>query len=329
MKPKASIVLPVYNGEKHICSTLYSILSQSIKDFEFIVVDDGSTDSTPEVIKELISKNKNKKIRLIQQKNEGIAIATNVGIKVARSDIICCVDSDILLERNWLKKVLMEFKDPSVGAVGGFIKTANPSSFWARMIGYDLEYRYQRIKSKYVDHISTCNIAYSRKALNDVGLFDETFKYGQDNDMSYRLIKKRYKLILLKDAECKHFWEETLSGYIEQRYHGALARMDIIKKHRDRIIGDKISGLNFILQVPFTLLLILSFLISFFSSSLLVLPLILLIGVLSFSIQEAFYLTKIKKDVSCLLIPPIFLIRDIIWAYALVVWTVKQINIFK
>jgi glycosyltransferase involved in cell wall biosynthesis len=88
--PAVSVVMPVYNGESHLCEAIDSILGQSFVDFEFIIVDDGSTDSSARIVKAY----RDPRIRLVQQENSGIAIALNKGIKLARGEYIARMDAD-------------------------------------------------------------------------------------------------------------------------------------------------------------------------------------------------------------------------------------------
>jgi glycosyltransferase involved in cell wall biosynthesis len=90
MIPDISVVMPVYNGQEFLNKAIESILGQSFNNFEFIIVDDGSTDKS----KEIIHSYNDKRIRILEQKNSGVAIALNNGIKVSRSGFIARMDSD-------------------------------------------------------------------------------------------------------------------------------------------------------------------------------------------------------------------------------------------
>ncbi len=98
-----SVVVPVYNVEKYISHCLDSIIKQK-GDFEIIIVDDGSTDSTPKIIKEYAQKHSN--IKLITQKNQGVSSARNRGLKASSSKYITFVDSDDWLEPNAFSKAI-------------------------------------------------------------------------------------------------------------------------------------------------------------------------------------------------------------------------------
>ncbi len=97
-KPKFSIIVPVYNTEKYLERCLDSIKEQTISDYEVIVVNDGSTDNSKDIIKKYPYK-------VINQKNQGLSMARNNGVKEARGEYIIFLDSDDYLEKNLLKKI--------------------------------------------------------------------------------------------------------------------------------------------------------------------------------------------------------------------------------
>lgn len=99
-----SIIIPVYNSEKYLEKCLNSLLIQQEKNFELIIVNDGSTDSSKSIIDKYIKKNKSRmKIKFIDQKNAGVSVARNNGINLAESDYILFLDSDDFLENNTIK----------------------------------------------------------------------------------------------------------------------------------------------------------------------------------------------------------------------------------
>lgn len=98
---KISIIIPVYNRERHLKECVNSILLSVEENVEIIIVDDGSTDRTPEICQEL-EKN-NKAVKVVHQKNKGVASARNKGLEVATGEWIAWVDSDDLVDRNYIK----------------------------------------------------------------------------------------------------------------------------------------------------------------------------------------------------------------------------------
>lgn len=96
--PKFSIIIPVYNVEKYIKKCLDSIFNQSFKDFEVIVVNDGTKDNSMDIVKEY-------DVKILTQKNQGLSAARNLGEKHAKGDYIIFVDSDDFIEKDLLKEI--------------------------------------------------------------------------------------------------------------------------------------------------------------------------------------------------------------------------------
>ena len=100
---KVSIIVPVYNVEKYLSRCLDSIVNQTLQDIEIICVNDGSTDGSLEILKEYASKDK--RIKIINQENQGLGAARNSGIKVARGAYIGFVDSDDWIDKNYYESL--------------------------------------------------------------------------------------------------------------------------------------------------------------------------------------------------------------------------------
>jgi len=102
-KVKVSVIVPVYNVEKYLRRCLDSIVNQTLKDIEIICVNDGSTDSSFEILKEY--KSKDDRIKVIDKRNEGVSIARNTGIDIASGDFIGFVDSDDWVDLDFYEKL--------------------------------------------------------------------------------------------------------------------------------------------------------------------------------------------------------------------------------
>lgn len=112
MIPMVSVIIPLYNKEPHIKRTINSILAQKIQDFEIIIVDDGSTDKSAEVVKEFTDP----RIRLIQQENAGVSAARNRGIEEAKADLVAFLDADDEWTPSFLETVFrLREKYPEAG----------------------------------------------------------------------------------------------------------------------------------------------------------------------------------------------------------------------
>ncbi|GAF23681.1 beta-1,3-glucosyltransferase [Bacillus sp. JCM 19047] len=104
MRVELSIIIPVYNGEKTIIDTLESIILQGEEDYEVLIIDDGSTDNTSNVVKKFIESNK--RFNYYYQKNQGVSMSRNNGIKLAKGRYICFLDSDDSYEEKFISKML-------------------------------------------------------------------------------------------------------------------------------------------------------------------------------------------------------------------------------
>lgn len=100
---KISVIVPIYNSEKYLRNTIDSILNQTLDDFELILINDGSTDSSLSICKEY--KKQDSRIVLINQKNCGVSITRNNGLKIAKGEYISFIDSDDWIRPNFLEKL--------------------------------------------------------------------------------------------------------------------------------------------------------------------------------------------------------------------------------
>ena len=326
-EPSVSFVIPTFNVEKYISKVLESIKKQRypLGKMEIIIVDDNSTDKTLERIAPFRNLFSHFKIIVKNRsQSKGAAVSTNIGIKESKRELIALVDGDAVLASNWIQELIAQFEDPKVGMAAGAIKTANPENLWAAFAGRELEDRYAAIKEVEVDHVSTCNTIYRRELFNKVGMFDESLFYGYDADMSYRVREKGYKILLIKNTYCLHYWRETFKDYLNQLHHTGYARLRVLEKFPDTKVGGKVSGWKLIIQTPLTLgfLLVLPF--AFFNKSLFYLSVTLFAGILVVQFPQTIRIIKKHRDFRFIFFPPILVLRNLVW-----VWVFFKYNIDK
>lgn len=190
MKPKISVIIPAYNAEAFIGETLKSTLFQTYKDFEVVVVNDGSTDKTPQIVNEF-AKN-DKRIFLINKKNEGTASARNIGIEKARGELIAFLDSDDLWHCDKLaKQVSLLEKNSSLGIVSCLAVIINEEGKSQGLVsGRNLRgncYR-QMLEAGGISGGSI--VLVPRHVFDRVGLFDSSVEPYEDWDMWVRISSK-------------------------------------------------------------------------------------------------------------------------------------------
>ena len=327
-----SFVIPVHNGERWIHEVLASVFAQSDgRPFEVVVVDDGSTDGSAKILERYAEEGR---LELVQGQQRGAAAAANLGIGQASHPIVCQVDQDVILQPRWLASLLAELEQDGVAAAQGYYITDPGDSVWARVMGRDLEYRYSQIRGRYMDHVCTGNTAYRADLLREVGLFDESFGYGYDNDMSYRLGEAGYRLAFCRKARSIHRWRPRLTGYLTQQYGVGYGRLDLIRKHRARRIkGDDVSGLRMILHVPLMLLSMVALAASgaaALADLCWLAPALAgagLLGLLAVDRLAAGLQAYARfDDPACLAFVPAHLLRDLIWVAALAMWCLRRVG---
>lgn len=195
--PVVSVIIPTFNRGHLISRSIKSVLNQTFKDYEIIVVDDGSTDNTEEVVKQLNLKNL---IYVKHKTNKGASAARNTGITISKGDYIAFLDSDDIWLNDKLEKQLNVFKSASLdtavvhcGVQYVDINTQQPLTQW--IIKGDVN---KNIFNNFGYAPGTPTMLIKKEALLDVGLFDEEIPSHEETDLSMRLAKK-YKFALVDE----------------------------------------------------------------------------------------------------------------------------------
>lgn len=183
-----SVVIPLYNKELSIKDTIVSVLNQKFKDFELLIINDGSTDKSLDIVKTI----KDQRIRIIDQKNQGVSSARNRGIQESSYDFIAFLDGDDIWKDNHLEelyKMHQDFPDGSV-LVTSFDYSDNRVIFRNKRIKEvsKVEHYFEEAISENI--ITSSNVLVKKNVFHVVGQFNENLKYGEDLDLWYRLAQK-------------------------------------------------------------------------------------------------------------------------------------------
>jgi glycosyltransferase involved in cell wall biosynthesis len=173
MQVTVSVVMPNFNNSEYIGEAINSVLNQSFKDFELIVVDDGSTDNSLQVIRKYGSR-----IRFISQSNSGVAVARNTGILESRGKIIALLDSDDVWHSEKLQKQLAQMSNSGLDLVysGGFELengVRNSKEFKPKYAGQVYEF-YKKHPTEAVILLGGSSAIFKKSILSKVGLFNPT-----------------------------------------------------------------------------------------------------------------------------------------------------------
>ena len=227
-EPKVSIIIPTYNQSQYLEEAVESVLNQTYKNIEIIIVDDGSTDNTPEVIKSF-----DNKIIYIQQKNKGASGARNTGIKKANGQYIAFLDSDDLWLKNKLEKQIKFIQNnPEIGLLGtGCYQMIDINKMIYKKIFPAKNEILQKDLIKYNPFIQS-SVMIKKDVFNSIGLYDEKFKESEDYDLWLRIAQK-YKVANLEQAlVTKKYYAEGLSKHKDnkQLYFALKAKNNAIKR---------------------------------------------------------------------------------------------------
>ncbi len=214
--PKASVVVAAYNSEVTIGACLDSLKMLRYPDYETIVVDDGSTDSTGQFAAAA-------GVRVIRTEHRGLASARNSGIDACLGEIVAFIDSDARADSDWLYHLVEAIMRRNAAGAGGpnFAPSASDSNAaFAFAPGLPREVRGSGDE---LTQLCGCNMAVTKSALNEVGSFDDSFvAAGDDVDLSWRLADRKEILVHAPGAVVIHERRATLGNYLrQQRGYGA------------------------------------------------------------------------------------------------------------
>ena len=202
IKPFFSIIIPLYNKEDYIEATLISILNQTFTDFEVIIVNDGSTDSSLEKTKNIISNFENHII--INQKNKGLSASRNKGISKAKGEVIALIDADDLWHENFLKSIFSLYSNfPNASFYGtDYLEKYDEKNTLETKKNLDANLKNKEFEiddfffaNKFQSIICQSCIAFKKNIIKE-NAFDETIDYAEDVDFYLKNFTK-YKLAYL------------------------------------------------------------------------------------------------------------------------------------
>ncbi len=229
IKPKISILLPVYNSEKTLALCIKSILLQTYKNFELIIIDNNSKDNSQKIIKNF--KKKDKRIIYLFEQKQGRATARNAGIKIAKGKIIAMTDSDCIVPKNWIQKLTKPIKKNKEQATLGHEQEAI-KNFWTKNIqSANWNYLKSTIKGNYTNHIDTKNFAIVSTLLKN-NLFDEKLKAAVDYEL-YLKLRNKTKIKFLPDVKVKHFHQSNFKEASRMNFERGYYAYLIFKKYEN------------------------------------------------------------------------------------------------
>lgn len=219
-----SVVIPAYNAANTITRTIDSVYNQTYRNLEVIVVNDGSTDNTLELVTQYKESKKDINIIIIDKTNGGVSTARNAGMKVAKGDFIALLDADDFWSFNKIERQLEIFTQyPNIDFLG-----TNRNNEYFRWFLFKKFSKITVISAKFLLlkwFFVTPTVMFKKKILNSVGDFDESQKYAEEGNYWLRVCKDNCcallneSLVTTGDGK-PHFGHSGLSGNLIEMQKG-------------------------------------------------------------------------------------------------------------
>jgi len=230
--PKVSVVVCAYNAADTLDECLRSVVAQNYPDYEVLVVDDGSRDTTSEIARR-------HPVRLIEVNNGGLSAARNLGLASATGEIVAYTDADVRVEPDWLQYLVQPIVEGRFAGSGG-PNVVPPEDPWvaqcvARAPGGPT---HVLLDDREAEHVPGCNMAFRRDALVAVGGFNPTYlRAGDDVDVCWRLQAKGYRIGFAPSALIWHHHRSSVKAYWRQQVGYGEGETWLDAHHPEKFIG--------------------------------------------------------------------------------------------
>ncbi len=235
--PFFSLIVPVYNRPEEVFELLESLSKQTYRDFEFVLVEDGSSRKADQILE---SFKESFPINYIDRENQGPSLARNTGMAEAKGEYLLFVDSDCILPPDWMEKIFDSLQKKPVDCFGGPDRAADKFNDVQKAISFAMTSFITtggiRGGKKQIDKFypRSYNLGISRKLYEEMGGFPNTRMHpGEDMVFSVELMKRGYKTALFNDCFLYHKRRSTLRQFFKQVYRFGYTRYIISKVYPD------------------------------------------------------------------------------------------------
>lgn len=228
-----TVVVPARNAARTIGACIQALKNQDYGSgsFEIIVVDDGSDDDTARLARKAGA-------CVITQEHGGAAVARNTGIWQGSGDLVCFTDADCEPLSNWLTEISAPFADPEVAGCKGTYVTRQ-RELVARFVQLEYEDKYDLLKQQQaIDFIDTYSAAYRRDVLLANGGFDGRMQFLEDQELSFRLAARGYRMVFQPGAAVFHHHASTIRVYACKKFEIGRWKSQIVRRFPDRAVRD-------------------------------------------------------------------------------------------
>jgi GT2 family glycosyltransferase len=234
---KVSVVVCAYNAEATLHECLASLERLTYPDFEVIVVNDGSRDSTGAIARQYSS------CRVIDVDHGGLSAARNAGLRAATGEIIAYTDADVRVDPDWLHYLVQPFATTEVVAVGGLSLPPLDSPWLAHCVARAPGGpTHVLLDDRTAEHVPGCNLAIRRDALSAIGGFNPIYlRAGDDVDVCWRLQAAGGRIEFAPGALVWHHHRSSVRAYWRQQVGYGEGESWLVPHHREKFTGAKIA----------------------------------------------------------------------------------------
>jgi len=206
---KVSVIIPIYNTENYLERCVNSVLTQTHNNLEIILINDGSTDNSLDICKKLADKDK--RIILIDKENTGVSNTRNIGIEKSSGNYIIFIDSDDLIDKNYISLMLEKMETNNVNVVVSGITFCDELLNFIKEQLYPVNNKILKFKDIKEDIITTgyfnsvCKALYKKEIFKDLR-FNEQLKYGEDLLFSFSIL---YNNDIYYIKNCGYFYVQN------------------------------------------------------------------------------------------------------------------------
>lgn len=229
--PRVSVVVAAYNAARTLPACLDALTRLNYPDYEVVLVDDGSTDGTPEVAREFPM------VRYFRlEENRGLSVARNTGVELATGEVVAFTDADCRPDADWLGYLVHDLRQGGFAGIGGHnLLPPDDSALAAAVMAAPGGPLQVMLDDRVAEHLPGCNMAFWREALLAVGGFDPSFRRaGDDVDLCWRMQAAGRVLGFSPGGFVWHYRRSTVRGYLRQQYGYGQAESLLERKHPER-----------------------------------------------------------------------------------------------
>lgn len=250
--PFVSIIVPAFNEAKVLRQSLQSLLDLNYRNYEIVIVNDGSTDNTKEIAESFVGYRQGKlneiKITLINKENGGKSTALNTGIRYSNAEFVLCMDGDSQLSPDSLKRAVRHFKDHKIGAVAGNVKVLNRKRFLTDLQALEYIEGLNMARSAQ-SFIRAVNIIpgpigmFRKSAIIQAGFYSRD-TFAEDADLTLKILAKGWKIYYEPRAISFTEAPSSFQQLLKQRYRWTRGIIQSIRKHKKQLVNPTINFRN-------------------------------------------------------------------------------------